>query len=95
MQYGNLPEVEMSHYSLINLLQTVPSAGSSSEPSLCYATCKELAVCVCVCLSVFLPLPALPLAFHSNCHSPPFPQVQGELQEIILLIKLWERIQKP
>lgn len=52
MQYGNLPEVEMSHYSLINPLQTVPFAGSSSEP--CYATCKGMALCVCVSLFFFL-----------------------------------------
>lgn len=94
MQYGNLPEVEheISHYSLIKPPQTVPSAGISSVPSPRYALAEKW-LCVYVC--VFLPLPPLPLAFHSNCHSPPFPQVQEDLQEIILLIKLWNRVPKP
>ena len=85
MQYGNLSEVkhEMSHYSLINPTRTVRPVTPLAEKWLCVYVC------------VFLPLPPLPLAFHSNCHSPPFPQVQGDLQEIILLIKLWKRVQKP
>lgn len=93
MQRRSLPEVkhEMSHYSLINPLHTVPSANISSVSSPRYAPCREMSPCVCVCLS---PSPPLPLDFHGNCHSPPFPQVHGGLEEIILLIKLWKRVQK-
>lgn len=69
MQYGSLPEVGMSHYSLINPLQTVPSAGSSSEPSPCYATCKEMALCVCLFFSLSPLCPCLSTVIVILLHS--------------------------
>jgi len=90
---GTFPKSNMKWaVTPLQTCRTVPSTDISSVPSLCYATCREMALWVCLCLS---PSPHLPLAFPGNCHSPPVPQVQGGLQEIILLIKLWKRVQKP